>query len=397
MANEQQRSFAFDDEPQYKKPQLIDEDLQTTLSEDDEDDDEGGSSAEPFDPTKIRIEVRMPTIDLLVKRIENDEIDLRPDFQRNRGLWNDLRQSRLIESLLIRIPIPAFYIDASNEERWIVIDGLQRLSVFERFIVKKELKLTDLEFLTQYNGKRWDDLPRPMQRRIFETQVIVYQTQAGTPPEVRQNIFKRINTGGLPLSHQEIRHALNQGVPTDFLERCSNAPIFQETVTRYMKPERMKDREYILRFFAFRNDRWRTYDHSISKMDRFLTDYMSNLSQQTPEDLDVLFKLFVRAVRAGYKIFGEDAFRKRYKEGDGKKPINKALFESWTVNLDAVSDTELVLLIERSERVRKKFIELMNKDSFDTAISMATRDVSKIKLRFEAIETLIKEVLAQKE
>ena len=95
----------------------------------------------PFDPTKIRVDTKPMTIDLILKRIKYDEIDLAPDFQRHANIWTDQAKSRLIESILIRIPLPALYIDATNEEKWLVIDGLQRLSTLKKFIIDKKIKL----------------------------------------------------------------------------------------------------------------------------------------------------------------------------------------------------------------------------------------------------------------
>ena len=121
---------------------------------------------EPFDPTLIRIETKPSTINLLVARIKNAEIDFSTGFQRRSGIWSDAAQSQLIESMLIRIPIPAFYVDATDDDRWLVVDGLQRLTAINRFMVSNELKLTGLEFLTKLNGLTYENLPRNFQRRI---------------------------------------------------------------------------------------------------------------------------------------------------------------------------------------------------------------------------------------
>lgn len=135
------------------------------------DPDEDESIIQPFDPELIRVETRPMTIDLLLRRISYEELDLTPDFQRKDGIWNPRTKSRLIESILIRIPLPAFYMDATDEDKWVVIDGLQRLTTLKMFVNDQSLKLSDLEFLTHLEGKTFNDLPRNLQRRINETQV----------------------------------------------------------------------------------------------------------------------------------------------------------------------------------------------------------------------------------
>ncbi|HYO72355.1 MAG TPA: DUF262 domain-containing protein, partial [Archangium sp.] len=305
------------------------------------DDDDTGTLdlIEPFDPAKIRIETKVMTVDLLLKRLKEQEIDLMPDFQREGGLWRDREQSRLIESLLVRIPIPAFYMDATNEDRWLVVDGLQRLTVFKRFILDGTLELSQLEFLRQFEGMKFQQLPRPMQRRIEETQVTVSLIQPGTPEDVRYYLFKRINTGGLPLTSQEIRHALNQGPASKLLADLAREEVFIQATGGSLRAQRMADRECILRFFAFRLtsiEQYRSQD-----LDGFLNDAMRQMNKMEPTSLEELSRSFLRAMKAAQDIFGRYAFRKRTLANDRMNPINKALFETWSVNLSLRSDDEL--------------------------------------------------------
>ncbi len=131
-------------------------------------DPSGPRISSPFDPNKIRVKLWTPTVDLVLKRIRANEMDLAPDFQRAAGIWKDKTQSRLIESLLIRIPLPAFYVDGSDEDRLLVVDGIQRLTAMKRFVVDDDLVLHGLEYLADLEAKRFSDLPRPFQRRIEE-------------------------------------------------------------------------------------------------------------------------------------------------------------------------------------------------------------------------------------
>jgi hypothetical protein len=356
-----------------------------------EPEDTGGEDeiTEPFDTTQIRVETKPSNIDLLLSRIKHDEIDLAPGFQRKGGIWKDSAQSRLIESLLIRIPIPAFYMDATNEDKWLVVDGLQRLTALKRYIIDQDLKLSGLEFLTQLHGKRYSDLPRNFQRRISETQVTVYLIEKGTPPEVKFNIFKRINTGGLPLSSQEIRHALNQGVVTEFLARLAGSSEFKIATWNSIRDDRMADRECVLRFLAFAINHYTEYKSK--DLDSFLNESMNEMNHMPGARLNELGHRFLRAMTAAHDIFQATAFRK---PGRGTmNPINKALFEAVSVNLDRLNDEQLADLKERNIEVKSRFKELINDRDFEKSISVSTGNVSTVRYRFSKIELLIQDVL----
>ena len=88
---------------------------------------------EPFDPEKIKVRTESRVIEQIISRIRHNEIDLAPDFQRLRGIWNVDRHSRLIKSLLLRIPLPVFYVAADDRDNWAVVDGLQRMSTMSDF------------------------------------------------------------------------------------------------------------------------------------------------------------------------------------------------------------------------------------------------------------------------
>jgi hypothetical protein len=347
----------------------------------------------PFDPNLISISTQTPTIDLVLTRIRNGELNLAPDFQRHDGIWSDGAQSRLIESLLMRIPLPAFYVDATDEEHWLVVDGLQRLSTLRRFVIDGDLRLKELEFLSHLDGKTYKELSRNMQRRILETQIIVYSIERKTEAEVKFNIFKRINTGGLPLSAQEIRHALNQGPSTKLLKELAEGKEFLRATSHSINPNRMGDRECVLRFLAFTLTPAELY--ASKDFDNFLNRAMSALNNKSPDELNSLKIVFWRAMNASHDCFGEFAFRKRYDPTDSKKyPINKALFEVWSVNLGNQSVGQLKSLVLRKEELQSEFCSLMTADrDFEGAISQGTGDPGKVKLRFNKIAGIIEKVL----
>jgi|LGVF01.1.fsa_nt_gb hypothetical protein len=347
---------------------------------------------DPFDPTLIRVETKPLSMDLLISRIREKEIDLMPDFQRKAGIWSDAAQSRLIESMLIRIPLPAFYMDASDEDKWLVVDGLQRLTTVNRFVIKKELKLTGLEFLHQLSGMGFNELPRNFRRRIKETQVTVYLIEKDTPPEVKFNIFKRINTGGLPLSSQEIRHALNQGAATRMLKKLAGSNTFKKATDYGIRDHRMGAQECVIRFMAFTLKPYTSYISS--DFDGFLNSAMAVMNKMPDNKLKKLEDSFLRALTACNYIFGRYAFRKQYRKNASLNPVNKALFETWTVNLSGLNDDQLTELKQKKDELVNGFVDLMNGSSdFDSAVSQGTGNVAKVKLRFSEISKLVKEVL----
>ena len=357
----------------------------TTLPEEKEE-----GITEPFNTREIRIDSKSGNLNTLLDRLYNDEIDLAPDFQRQAGIWSERDKSRLMESLMLRIPIPAFYFDGTNDEKWLVVDGLQRLTVIRRFVVDDEMRLSDLEYLKEQNGKKFSELPRPLQRAIKEAPIVWYLIMPGTPENVKFDVFRRINTGGLPLSSQEIRHALNGKPVTDVIRRLAESKDFKTAIDNGISSKRMDDRECVTRFLVISVFPPDTYGKD--DFDAFLNTGMRHLNEH-PELLEDLERRFVRVMRAATRIFGNDAFRKRYNSDATRFPVNKALFESWSVNLDACTDEELARLEQQKEAVRNAFMRLMLDDDFEKAVTQGTGSIARVKCRFGEIQALIREVL----
>lgn len=164
----------------------------------------------PFDPARIDVQTRTPTVGQLLERLRRGVLELAPGA----GLDSDVDQSRLIESLLLRIPLPPLYAAESGEDAWTVVDGAERLMVIARFaepclIGTEPLRLSGLEYLRQCEGKGYGDLPPAMRTRLDETELVVHLVRASTPEPVKFNIFSRISVGRRPLSPRELREALD--------------------------------------------------------------------------------------------------------------------------------------------------------------------------------------------
>ncbi|MCP9340343.1 DUF262 domain-containing protein [Stutzerimonas xanthomarina] len=356
-----------------------------------------GEIGEPFDPDEIEVQTRSMTIGLMISRLRHKAVDLDPEFQRRRGIWTDIRQSRLIESILLKIPLPTFYAAEDEEENWSIVDGIQRLTAIARFIEPStvgdgQLKLIGLEYLgQQFDGKIFKDLTPKMMRRLEETEIVVHVIRHGTPEVVKHNIFARINTGGIPLSAQELRHALIGGQARTLLRDWAKDERFLQATAYAISDDRMSDRELVLRFIAFRLTK--ATDFRPIDFDRFLGQAMREVNTWSEKELLLQKNAFDRAMEVSADIFGDDAFRKRYRKDDGRFPINKALFEAVAVTLSELSINEQNLLVERSDQVKDQFIELMADRAFERAISQGTGDPAKVRLRFDRIQKLFWSVM----
>lgn len=377
--------------PEEQKDRKELEKLQLEFSVENDTDDDKIVMDNPFNPKDIDIKTKTMSMDNIIKRLKENEIDLAPDFQRNMNLWDDEKQSRLIESLLIKFPLPAFYFDGSDDNKWLVVDGLQRLSAIKNFVVDQTLRLTGLEFLEKLNGHTFAELPRTFQRQIEEAEIISYVINPGTPEDVKFNIFKRINTGGLVLEPQEIRHALNQGIPARFVAELAQLEEFKRATGYVISSKRMLDREFVTRFISFYINDPNDYKPDL---DTFMTKSMGQIKHLSEKERDEIKSNFSEAMKCVMAIFGKWAFRKVYDITEKRRPINKALFEVWSVMLARLNDSQRHAIINNKELVFERFIILMNMDNFFvSSITSSTGDKSRIKYRFSEIENLLKESL----
>ncbi|APU17216.1 MULTISPECIES: DUF262 domain-containing protein [Actinoalloteichus] len=347
----------------------------------------------PFDPERIDVVTRTPTVSLLLSRIKRGSIDLAPDFQRKAGLWTEKAQSRLIESLLLRIPLPTFYAAENEGETWSIVDGIQRLTTIARFIEPASvdispLRLSDLEYLREYEGFRFNQLPGRLMTRLEETEVVLHLIRHTTPEEVKFNVFGRINTGGLVLSQQELRHALIPGAARALLSALAQSPKFLTATARSVSPSRMADREMALRFLAFR--RANPQEYSEQDFDAFLRKTMWELNSETEAERSRLAAEFDAAMTCAHDLFSYHTFRKQALGQRGRNPINKALFEATSVNLASRTPAQRSTLVAKKNIVNDDVVELLADPVFERAISVGTGDVGKVRARFQMFDEVLR-------
>jgi hypothetical protein len=382
----------------------------------------------PYDIEKISIEKKPLTMDTCLRRLEQETIILNPYFQRNE-VWTDEKKSRLIESLMLKIPIPMFYVSADEKGIYSVVDGLQRLSTIRDFVLGKVylkeknpvlkgngFKLQKLEFWgNKYDGCSFNQLPVDIQNRILETEFTLTVINPSTPEDVKRNVFKRINTGGEPLTSQEIRNALYFGTSSKLLKELAKTNEFLEATGYSVKVGRMMEQELILRSIAFMVRDYRSYPQN-NDMDSFLSDTMriinlmpdfqstdsfkffkaesmkregvqrENIKMNNPEDLK---KNFLKGMVRANRIFGEHAFRKSYAK-NRRTPINKSLLEVWTVLLSQLNDSEYEVLQKNKKNLHLEYNQMLDNIDFNYIISRDSLKHASVQKRYEKLSELLK-------
>ena len=373
-----------------------DSEIQDRSEEVEKEDLNGGNPVEvitkPFNPNEIDVDISTVNLGSLIEQLENDEIDLEPDFQRAVDVWNPVQKSRLIESILLGLPLPSFYFSEDPvSQKLSIIDGLQRICAIRDFVLQKEkpLRLEGLQFLKNFEGLTFSQLARPEVKRIKSLKITMNTLRKGTPLDVKYIIFQRVNTAGVPLTPQEMRHALNQGPAALFVKELANMESFKRATNHAVKSQRMQDRDFVNRFIAF----FIGYQDYMGDLDMFLNEKMGELNRMTPAERDSIRISFDKAMTCCYQLFKEDAFRRRYNLTDRRKPISKSVYDTLSVNIAWLSDTEQCLLLEKAQAFKSGMMNLFNNDKFNTAISTGTGQKYNVELRFTMVKSLIKETI----
>lgn len=343
--------------------------------------------ADPYDPKLIRVEPKNFSVQYTCSLIDSGDIDLSPDFQRE-FVWSDItRKSRLIESLLLRIPIPVFYL-VQDEAGWFqVVDGVQRLTVLHDF-VKNKFKLKNLEYLKDCEGKFYNKTNESLNplyiKRIDQTQLTFNIIDPQTPEQVRYDIFRRINTGGKMLNNQEIRNCLERPHVRKLLKEMSLSQEFKKATRGSIKPTRMADREIILRFIAFYLQDHQLFGQPLYKgdMDQYLDGTVEILNHTDEKEFFRIRIAFENAMCNAFNLFGNYAFRKA-------NYINKALFLSWS---RVLCDMDRKLIMEKAGSADYKSIlsEAINTNmNYANSLSMSTNDSRRVLFNYQMAKQII--------
>ena len=335
----------------------------------------------PIDELLIRNEGR--TIYEVSRRIDQGTYIMDPDFQRD-FIWKENKQSRLIESVIMRIPLPVFYLAENQEGKIIIVDGLQRLSTFQQFLKNKlRLKLPDQEDL---HRKYFKDLPPKLQNRVEDFNLIFYIIDSKLPERAQLDIFERVNDG-VPLTRQQMRNCLYMGKGTRFLKDASKSETFLKATGNSLKSETMRDREFINRFCAFQLLGPDSYN---GDMDKFLATCLKHMNKMEELHLSQLSEELQRGLSNNHILFDRHAFRKHRPNQRNRNPINASL---WDVMSTGLSRHQADHVQAHADPLRQAIYKLLADEKFDEAISLGTNGTRSVRDRFQKAQHAIQEVL----
>lgn len=354
------------------------------------------SISNPWNPDLIRVDSKPFSVKQVLEMIESGDLDLEPEFQRRR-VWNASQKSLLIESILLRIPLPAFYFASDDQGNLQVIDGLQRLSTINEFVNGQSgpnepkgtgFRLRKLEYLgDKLKGKTFDDLKRTIwAKRILQTSITANVVDPQTPDPVKFNIFGRLNKQGTPLSPQELRFAMSGSRLRKTLKELVNLDSFQAATGGTLKDNsRMHDLDIILRFCLHQSQDPTSSDPGNEKLADRLSKIAKDINDpgKFPDSRIAEIRLSLdRSMRNSIKCFGSVGFRKNeilelpFK---GKQmPFNKAIFEvwSWLLSGEEIQEGQI-------EICRNLHNGLLKNIFFQDYVSLNTGDPKRVADRFK--------------
>ena len=335
----------------------------------------------PKEVRKINTQAYDKSVSDLIRMIEDKDIILDPDFQRN-YVWDNKKASLLIESIILNVPIPVVYVSQSEDDTWTVIDGLQRLWSLKRFFDGK-FKLTGLEILTELNKQDISSLNSKALRMLKNGLLRVIMITNDSNEDIKYDVFMRLNTGSVHLTEQELRNCLYKGSLNRLLKDLTSNEQWLSLLGISEPHKRMADREMILRFFSLHQN-WDSKLGVITnykgRMKNFLNDYMKQ-NQNVSQNIVIQHKeLFDSTVNKVVAVFGENAFRTLNESADQERSINRAIMDVIMVSL---SEYELDELLIKKYEIKKAFYDaIANNKTFKDSLLIATSDTKALKNRF---------------
>lgn len=313
-----------------------------------------------------------------------------PEWQRS-YVWDKPRASKLIESFLVDIPVPVVYLARTEDGRYLVIDGVQRLtSVFE--FIKGAFRLTGLEMCADLNKLSFAELPMPMQRKLLDATLRTFELSPQTSRNLLFVIFQRLNSGGVALNEMEIRNCVYSGKLINLLRDLAGYDEFVISVNQKDLSRRMSDRSLVLRFLAFYE---KGYLKAQSGLKSFLNDFCEVHRNAPDGKLEEFRRNFKHAMRSAHTVFGQEAFRLRRQDarggGEWATRVNASVFQVITVSFTKFDYAQIT---QRADAIYEEYLDLIINDAnWVDYVTKSTGDAGKIRYVFETWSQRLESVM----
>lgn len=359
---------------------VIDEDIE--FADEERVEDEISINDIPKEKRILRTQAYDKSVSDVITMINNKDIFFSPEYQRN-YIWSNKIASLLIESLLLNVPIPVIYVSEDEDNRWTVVDGLQRLESLRRFFAN-EFKLIGLEVLRELNGIQYSTL-NPKAARLLRNGILrIILIFKESHPDIKYEIFMRINRGSIKLTEQELRNCLYRGAFNDLLKDLRKNKEYLEMIGLSEPHKRMNDAELILRYFTISDNYDRNSNKLIEsysgKIVSSMNKYIESAEKAPKSEIESLKRRFQSTVDKVYSVFGVNAFRKLSPDGTLESGrINRAIMDIIMVSFENFEKNTLVL---HKEKIFNLLRDLPQKDqTFNSALTIGTSDRKQLEYR----------------
>ena len=346
----------------------------------------------PKEVRKLRTQPYDKSIIDLMGMIERHEIDLRPNYQRN-SVWDNKRASLLIESIWLNIPIPQIFVSVEENGMWNVIDGQQRLTSLWRYY-NNEFKLRGLEVLSELNGYSYSNLEDKPQRLLHGGNIRIVALHEDSHPDIKFDVFMRINQGAVQLNAQELRNCLYRGELNNSLHNLAKTEQLLSILNLTKPHTRFKDIEIILRYFAVSSSYKQGFSNYPGIMKKFLNDYMSEYRYASESDIHRNEQEFKENLNKVFEIFGKDSFKKwDISEQQFDSKLNLSLMDCQML---AVEKHSLDTVRYHKNALKQSFVSIFESNEpaeFHEAITSGTSSKAKLDLRVSFMIHIFDEVI----
>lgn len=319
--------------------------------------------------------------------VDKGAIDISPKYQR-RERWTLEKESELIESFLLNIPVPPIYLAEDEYGIYSVIDGKQRVTAIHKFLNEK-FKLSGLQKFKELEGASFKELPNSLSNALrIRPYLRVVTLLRQSDPDLKHEVFLRLNKAGVALNSQEIRNVAFRGAFNDMLFELSQLEflVAQLKSSKASKVYReMIDIQYVLRFFTVR-DSWTNFPGNMDiAMDRFMAKHYKDSNANVAKHS----KDFTLALDFCEKIWGPDSFMKP----GGNARILQGFFDIQMVCSSLLTNLERGKCIKKKAEVKKALTNLMKMDStFTSSITEFTSNQANVKYRIQTFLKILRAI-----